>query len=167
MARRSARTETTFAEFLASPIIATRKRDEALTDIFRNRVTDLTLRFLLVLNHKGRLGHLQHINAAYEELLQEAQGRIEIDVYTASPMDERQLEHIRGEIREAFKKDPVLIANVDASMLGGLKLRIGDQLIDGSIASRLRRLKESFMTSGASNVRDRFEKIIEEEGGGP
>ena len=52
-------------------------------------------------------------------------------------------------------------------MIGGLKLRIGDQLIDGSVASRLRRLRQNLLTSGGSAIRNRLGRIIEDvkEGG--
>ena len=159
------REQPSFAEFLASPIIDIRRRDETLGRIFRDRITDLTLRFLLVLNHKGRLGHLPAITAAYEELFQQAQGRSEVDVFTSSPLNEAQLRDIEQQVRDAFDKQPILQPHVDESMLGGLTLRIGDQLLDGSVATRLRRLQRSFLTNGASRLRDRFERIIEE--GGP
>ena len=68
-------------------------------------------------------------------------------------------------IREAMDKEPILHRHTDETMLGGLKLRIGDQLIDGSVATRLRRLRQTLLTSGAANVRDRFNEIIDE--GGP
>jgi len=157
-----ARQQPSFAEFLASPIIDVRRRDEAIGRIFRDRITDLTHRFLLVLNHKRRLDHLQEINAAYDELFQEAQGRIEVDVFTPSPLDKRQLRDIEQRIGDTFRKQPVVHAHVDETMLGGLKLRLGDQLIDGSVAARLRRLKHRFMTSGASAIRDRFHHILQE-----
>ena len=124
-----ARGDRTFREFLASPIINTKARGEAIRRIFHGRVTDLALRFLLVLNNKVRL---------------------------------RRLESIKRRIRAALGKDPVLYSYTDAAMIGGVRLRIGDQLIDGSVASRLRRLRQHLLTSGSSAVRQRLDRIIEE-----
>ena len=53
-----------FREFLGSPIVERGRRGDALRNIFRERVTDLVLRFLLVLNDRGRLGHLEAIGDA-------------------------------------------------------------------------------------------------------
>jgi F-type H+-transporting ATPase subunit delta len=156
------RTEPAFAEFLASPIIEKHKRSAVLGRIFRDRVTDLMLRFLLVLNNKGRLGHLKHIDVAYGEMVQEAHGRIDVDVYTAAPVDEKALRRIGQRIREVIEKEPVLHASVDESMLGGLTLRIGDQLMDGSVATRLRRFRQNLLTRGTAAVGDRFRRIIDE-----
>jgi hypothetical protein len=47
-------------------------------------------------------------------------------------------------------------------MLGGMKLRIGDQLIDASVATTLRRLREQLLRSGAAHIQDRMRRIVEE-----
>lgn len=159
-----ARADRSFREFLASPIIEQKARAEALKRMFSNRITDLTLRFLLVLNRKERLGHIEAINAAYDGLVQESFGRIEVNVYTPAALGDEQLATIRQRIQSSLGKEPVLHPYTDPTMLGGIKLRIGDQLIDGSVASRLRRLKNRLMTDGASSLRNRFEDIIDEAG---
>lgn len=142
-----ARSDRGFGEFLASPIIDRSKRAAALQAMFQDRITDLGLRFLLVLNQKGRLGHLEPIRAAYDALVQETQGRVEVDVWTAAPLGAEQKRIIGERIREAIGKEPVLHAYVDASMIGGIRLLIGDRMVDGSIATRLRRLRQSIRTS--------------------
>ncbi len=157
-----ARSDRTFREFLASPIINTKARGEAIRRIFHGRVTDLALRFLLVLNNKARLRRLESISAAFDQLVHEALGRIEVDIYTPGPLGPEQLDTIKQRIQAALGKDPVLYSYTDAAMIGGVRLRIGDQLIDGSVASRLRRLRQHLLTSGGSAVRQRLSKIIED-----
>lgn len=156
-----ARGDRTLREFFASPVIDQKRRGDALKTIFADRVSDLTQRFLLVLNDKGRLAHLEAINAAYDALVQEAYGRVEVDVFTAAPLGGEAVESIAARIRSALGKDPVLHAYTDESMIGGLKLRIGDQLIDGSVATRLRRMKQSLLTSDVAAVRERLDDMIE------
>lgn len=160
-----ARGDASFREFLASPIIEQSARSEALHRIFNNRLSDTTLRFLLVLNRKGRLGHIEQINDAYDRLVNESFGRVEVDLFTAGPLGEEQLESLREQITQAIKKDPVIHPYTEPEMIGGIKLRIGDQLIDGSIANRLRRMKNQMLTRGPSRLRERITDIIEE--GGP
>lgn len=156
------RSDRAFREFLASPIIDREARKAALGRIFGNRVTDLTLRFLLVLNENGRLGRLDAVAAAYDHLVQEAFGRVEVDLFTAAPLGADQLESIRGRIRQALGRDPVLHPYTDAAMLGGVKLRIGDQLIDGSVSTQLRRLKRDLLNEGSSKLRDRVARFFED-----
>ncbi len=148
--------------FFTSPIIDATKRGNALSTIFSNRVTDLTLRFLLVLNNKGRLNHLESISVAFDLLVQEAFGRVEVDVFTPTAIDADSINIIKGKVQSMLGKEPVLHPYVDKKMLGGLKLRIGDQLIDGSVQTKLRRLSESIKNSGGTAIREQFETYLED-----
>lgn len=134
------RGDRAFAEFLSSPIVGANRREESLRRIFSDRITDLTLRFLLVLNQKGRIGQLAEIADAYDLIVQERYGKVEVDLFTARQVPAEQLEPLRDRIRDAIGREPVIYPYVDGSMIGGVKLRIGDQLIDGSVATKLRRL---------------------------
>lgn len=156
-----ARSGRNFGEFLSSPIVDAKQRGESIRRIFSDNVTDLTLRFLLVLNEKGRLGHLEPITVAYDRLVQERFGRVEVNVYTPAPLGEAQLESIRNRVRDALGREPVLHPYTDPMMIGGLKLRIGDQLIDGSVAGQLRRIRHNLLTEGTNTLRDRINRIIE------
>ncbi len=161
-----ARGDHAFREFLSSPIVDRGRRADALRGIFRERVTDLVLRFMLVLNDRGRLGHLESIAGAYDHLVHEAFGRVEVDVFTPGTLDPEQVRSLEQRIGAALSKEPVVYTYTDPDMIGGLKLRIGDQLIDGSVAARLRRIRQGFLTSGSSAIRERFDQILN-EGDGP
>ncbi|MCH8005159.1 MAG: ATP synthase F1 subunit delta [Planctomycetes bacterium] len=158
-----ARNNKSFGEFLGSPIIDRARRAASLRRICHEKVTDLSLRFLLVLNEKERLKHLELISEAYDQLVDTALGRIEVDVYTATPIDEEQLDSIKNRISTALGKEAILYSYVDQEMIGGLKLFIGDQLIDGSVASRLRRMNKQLRVRGA-DLAGRIGRIIEEGG---
>ncbi|MEM7228029.1 MAG: ATP synthase F1 subunit delta [Planctomycetota bacterium] len=157
------REDASFREFLGSPIINTTERGEALRKIFNDRITDLTLRFLMVLNQKERLGHLEGVARSYDQLVQEKFGKIEVDVFTPSPMAPDQRTALGDRIRTALGKEPVVHSYTDPSMLGGIKLRIGDQLIDGSVSSRLRRMRQDLLQQGSSSIRERVTRFLEEE----
>ena len=154
-----ARSDSSFREFLASPVIENDARSEAIQKMFGERVTDLTLRFMLVLNAKGRLGHLETVTAAYDELVQEAHGKVEVDVWTASPLGSDQLDMLKGRVKDALGREPIFHQYTDESMIGGMRMRVGDQLIDGSVSTRLRRLRESLLRGGS--LRERMGSIIE------
>ena len=143
--------------FFSSPIIDVTKRSEAISAIFSNRVTDLTLRFLLVLNNKGRLHHLEPINVAFDMLVQDSFGRVEVDVFTPTALDTDAINTIKERVQSMHGKEPILHPYVDKAMLGGIKLRIGDQLIDGSVQTKLRRLSESIKNRGGTAIREQFE----------
>jgi F-type H+-transporting ATPase subunit delta len=156
-----ARQDAAFGEFLASRILPAAERESSLKRIFAGRVSDLTLKFLQVLNQKDRLAHLPAIAAAYEQLVQAAYGRVEVDVYTAAPIDQNELGAIRARLQAMLSKEPVLHAYTDPAMLGGLKLQIGDQLIDGSVQTKLRKLRENLAGTGGAEIRARAARLIE------
>lgn len=154
--------DQSLAEFLASPIIDKKRRGDSLRRIFSDIVTDLTLRFLLVLNDKRRLDHLQMIQMAFDQLVQEAFGRIEVDIFTPAPLGTDQLDTLRDRIQRAIGKEPVLHTYTDDRMIGGLRLRIGDQLIDGSVATQLRRLRQGLLTSDFGRDAGRVGRMIDD-----
>ena len=157
------RGDSTFAEFLRSPSVEREKRAETLRRVFDGQVTDVVLRFLLVLNDKGRLGSLDDIADGYGELLNERFGRIEVDVYTVDgALDPSQIEQLAGKVKARLGKDPVFHQYADPSMIGGLVLRIGDQLIDGSVRGQLRDLRESLLENGSTSIRSDSGDFLEE-----
>jgi F-type H+-transporting ATPase subunit delta len=159
------RTDPKFNEFLASRILAVGDRTEALRRIFQGRIADLALNFLLLLNRKQRLGHLVPIVAAFDQMVQEKFGRVEVDLYTPAPITPEQLREIRDRLQATLKREPIIHPYTDPTLIGGIRLQIGDMLIDGSLASRLRRLKEQMTSQGAARIRARFDQAVEREPG--
>ena len=159
-----ARSDTRFSEFLSSQILPMEARGEALKRILTGRAASLTVNFLLVLNEKGRLGHLAPIVAALDQKVQEAFGRVEVDLYTASPISGEELSAIRDRLREKLGREPIVHPYVDTDMIGGLKLQIGDQLIDASVAARLSKLRDRLAREGSAKVRARAERLFDEGG---
>ena len=143
-----------FAEFLRSPAIDTAARESALQSMLKGRVSDLMLRFLLVANRKGRLGELEPISDAYAKLLNERFGKVEVDVFTVDgQLDEGARANLAATLKSRLGREPILHPYKDASMVGGMKLRIGDQLIDGSVAAKLRRMRRSLIEDAGAKVR--------------
>ena len=157
-----ARSDAQFNEFLASRTLGAESRATSIRAIFDARCTDLTLRFLLLLNRKGRLSHLPAIVAAFDAMVQESFGRVEVDVYMASPISTDVLAEIKTRFQEVIGKEAIVHPYSDESMIGGIKIRVGDTLIDGSISSQLRRLKDQLSGVGAARLREKVAGIIED-----
>jgi F0F1-type ATP synthase delta subunit len=68
---------------------------------------------------------------------------------------------VREVVGRALGKEPVLHPYTEPSMLGGIKLRIGDQLIDASVASRLRKIRAGLLSEGAAHMRERIGRFFE------
>lgn len=156
-----ARENRLFSEFLATRVIPGDARDASLVKMLDGRASDLVVRFLRLLNRKGRLSHLPPITAAFENLVQAAFGRIEVDLFTAEAIDTATQETFRATLAEKMGKEIILHAYVEPAMLGGVKLRIGDQLVDDSLASQLSRMRDRLTTDGSASLRSRSGEVIE------
>jgi F-type H+-transporting ATPase subunit delta len=157
-----ARGDRRFNEFLASRVLPVKKRDGSLVRIFTGAAHPLVLNFLRLLNRKGRLSHLPPIGASFDRQLQEHFGRIEVDVMTALPIEERQLSLIRERLAVVLGKQPVVHPYTEPAMIGGVKLRIGDQLIDASVATRLRQMRARLDERGGATIRGRGADLLDD-----
>lgn len=151
-----------FVEFLGSPAVDRAARTATIDRVLKGRVSDAMYRFVRVVNHKGRLGHLLSMGKAYDTLLQKLFGKTEVDVYTVDgqPMGEATETLMREKLRATIGSEAIFHYYADKTMIGGIKLRIADQLVDGSVATQLRRLQETIIESGGAAVRGDSKRFI-------
>jgi F-type H+-transporting ATPase subunit delta len=142
--------------------IGTTRRARSIAAIFEGRVSDLTYRFLQVVNANGRLGMLGTIAAAYDQLLKARRGEVDVLVTSARPLDQTQVGAVTQQVSDAIGGKAIVTARVDESIIGGLRLRIGDRLIDGSVATQLRNLKRRMIERGRDYVRSSAAALLEE-----
>jgi len=135
----------TFAGVLADPAVGVERREKLIHTVFEGRLSKLLVNFLLVANERGRLGLLAEFAGAYDELLDQQQGTVEVDVTVAQHLDGRQLETVRRQVSAALKRDAAVQEYVDPEMIGGLILRVQDQLIDGSVRAQLAAMRRQLL----------------------
>jgi F-type H+-transporting ATPase subunit delta len=136
------RANPTFKLYLSDPAIGHAERGELIQRVMGKAVSPLVGNFLRVLNEKGRLGILDEIADAYDELLDQRLGKIEVDVTVAHRLPPDQLEEVRKRVSAALKKDAVVHQYVDEQIIGGMVLRVQDQLIDASVRAQLDAMRE-------------------------
>lgn len=137
----------TFALFLADPGISDVEHGETLKRIFQGKVNPLLMKFLGILAQKGRLKSLVQISEAYDDLLDELLGKIEVDVTVAQRLTDAQLEEVRQKVSTALNKKAVVYQYVDEKIIGGLVLRVQDRLIDGSVKAQLDIMRRQLLTA--------------------
>lgn len=158
------RAEPRFEEFIASKIIPVEKKERSLRHILGGRVGEPILNLALLLNRKGRAGRFVRVAVAYDQMVQERFGRVEVDVYTRFPMPADQLERLRGTLRGALGREPIIYTYTDPSMIGGLRVRVGDRLVDASFSTRLRKMRDLLKEEGAARIKNRFQQAVEDDG---
>ena len=155
------RADKRFAEFLKTPIIGNKVRRDALDRAIKGRVSDLVYRFVMVVAAHGRSGRLADIADAFDGLLQARLGRVEVDMFTVNGQASADVvATVKGGVKEAFGKDAVIHQYADPNMIGGVKLRIGDQLIDGSVETQLRNMRDAVAARGSATMRSRLGNFL-------
>ncbi|MFB0875277.1 MULTISPECIES: F0F1 ATP synthase subunit delta [unclassified Sphingobium] len=101
---------------------------------------DLTTKFLGVLATNRRLAQLPSVIRAYETLLSNHKGEARAEVTSAHPLDSDQVTALQRSLRARVGRDVSLETKVDPAILGGLVVKIGSQMIDSSIRTRLNTL---------------------------
>ncbi len=150
-----ARLEATFT----SAAIGRGPKGELIRKVFEGRASDILLHFLLVLNDHDRLELLRGILAMARELEEKRAGRLRVLVRSAVPLEDDQRERLHQELRSTFHGEPVIDAQVDPELLGGLVVRVGDWLFDGSVRTRLRTLRDQLIERSSHEIqsgRNRF-----------
>lgn len=158
------RAEPRFEEFIASRIIPVEKKERSLRHILGDHVSKPILNLALLLNKKERAGRFVRVAVAFDQMVQERFGRIEVDVYTRFPMPADQLERLRGTLRAALDREPIIYTYTDPSMIGGLRVRVGDRLVDASFSTRLRKMRDLLKEQGAAEIKTRFDRAVEDDG---
>ena len=144
-----------------SPAVNAAKRAVSLEKIFKGQVSDLTYRFIQVVNDKGRLDQFGVFKVAFDQALMDKRGQVEVEICTATELPASQAEQIGKNIGTALNCIARVSSRVDPAMIGGLKLRIGDKLIDGSVATRLAAIKRQMIEKGHESIRAGAQTMLE------
>ena len=128
-------------QLTTSPLVG---RDEAVRAVSAvaaaMKLDPLTANFLGVLAQNRRLGQLGNAIRAFNTLAARHRGEITAEVTSAHALDDGQVDAIRQNLRARMGRDIAIEMDVDPAILGGLVVRIGSQMIDGSIRTKLNNL---------------------------
>lgn len=127
--------------FLESPKISEAQKNEVFFQALGDRVPRHFLRFLQTLVRKRRQMLIPAIATEYESLLDIHEGRVHANVTTARDMTSVDEARIADQLSRVVGKKVVPHMNLNAAIIGGVVVRIGDTVMDGSVRRRLARLK--------------------------
>jgi F-type H+-transporting ATPase subunit delta len=130
-----------FRELTTSPLIS---RDQATGAIRASaeamRLDPITSNFLGVLAQNRRLSQLGQVIRAFTMLAANHRGETTAEVTSARPLTDDQVQAIRANLKNRLGRDVAVDLSVDPAILGGLVVKVGSQMIDGSIRTKLNTL---------------------------
>ncbi len=141
------KSDAAFAKFLADPSVGNSVREQTIERVFGSQINPSLVAFLKLLNSKDRLGDFPGIADAVKEILDKRSGNVEVEVTVPQALNDHELENVRQQISQKLGKNAVVKQTVDESLIGGLVLKIGDSLIDGSVKTQLETLKKRLVAA--------------------
>lgn len=127
---------------LANETLPARNKKDALNVALQGISSRTVRNFVYVLVDKHREAHLSGIAQRYHQLADEAQGVVEVELRSAVELPRPVVEEIRTGLASRLNKTVRLEPVVQKDLIGGVVVRVGDQLLDASLKSRLLRLKK-------------------------
>ena len=128
---------------IGDPNIPAAKVAGLIIGILSGKLSGETENFVRLLAENGRLDVLAEIRSQYEALKNEREGVVEAEITTAFEMDQAQLADLVSRLEKKTGRKVRARVSVDKALIGGVKIAIGDQVIDGSARAQLGALENA------------------------
>lgn len=131
-----------FLSIIKHPHLSTSRKKEMFSDIFKGKISDDILSFLMILLEKNRLleisGQLEEMNKIYLE----RNNTLSAHVKTVVPLDNDQKNELIKKLEQKYNKKILLNEEIDKDIIGGVYVRVGNDVIDGTIKSKFEEIKK-------------------------
>jgi F-type H+-transporting ATPase subunit delta len=135
-------------EALANPALPVDQRSVAVAGLLQGIASDKVQNLVQLLLKRGRIEELPHVASEFRRLDDKRQGITHATATSAAPLTPDEVRALTARLEQSTGNRIALDVQVDPSLLGGIVVRVGDRLIDGSVRGRLERLRNQLI-SGA------------------
>jgi len=131
---------------LFHPSIPRSSKKDLITKVFGKSVSDLMMNFLRLLIDRRKEGILEFIPDVYKTVIEEKKNVIKATVQTVVPLTGDRLDNFKKQLKKITGKTVELEIVQNPNILGGMIIKIGNKMIDGSVANRLKNLKTKLLS---------------------
>ncbi len=133
-----------FEDVLKSPMYPEGVKRQILEAVkSRSAMSPLLARLLEMLVEKGRIAYLRDVIGAYERLLNEHNNIVKAEVVAATDLDDHVVERIAESLKRMVGKTVIVEFHKDPNLIGGVVAKVGDLVLDGSVRTQLRNIRET------------------------
>jgi len=143
----------------AAPKVTAEEKERILDKILGG-ASRVLLQGLKVMARHGRLDCVRDVRLAFRKLLNELRGRVEVLVRVATPISDAQLGQIADKLRGMLKKDVDIKMEVRPEILGGIIVKVGDTLYDGSVVAKLDQMRSKALVNTEKELRAALERFV-------
>lgn len=131
---------------LLHPKVSQADKAKIIKSSFSSYVSDSVINMLLLVIERGRGDIILSVIEKFKVLAYDEQGKAEAKVYSVKPLSDEDKDVISKQFAKKIGKDTLMIENiVDDKLIGGLKIRIGDRIFDGTVKGRLDRMQRQLI----------------------
>jgi len=131
-----------FRQVIKHPLVNTTKKKQIFNDLFKGKIDEELLSFMIVLIEKGRILHLKEKLNQMENIDLERRNIIKGVVKTAIPLLSEELEQLKVIFEKKYDKTILFDTKLDKSLLGGVYVKVGNDVIDGTVKSKIEEMKD-------------------------
>ena len=136
--------EKQLLRFFEHPSISTEKKKNVVEELCgRLQIGDKTGNLLVLLNERGKIIFLEKIIEYFEQVVDRRLNQLRVYVTSAHSLTDANIDRLKTALNKILEKTILIDTKVDESLIGGVILRIGDQVADDTIRNRLRILKQT------------------------
>jgi F-type H+-transporting ATPase subunit delta len=133
--------DATISTYLSTPRVRIGDKLNVVKQVLEG-LDPLVVNLFGLLVTRQALSLLPQVTTAYGHFLNASFGRVQAHVTSSVPLSSQQETRLRETLRRMLDKDVALEAKVDPDIIGGMVIRVGDQVIDGSVRTHLEALKQ-------------------------
>ncbi|CFX03001.1 ATPase, F1 complex, OSCP/delta subunit [Syntrophomonas zehnderi OL-4] len=130
-------------EYMDHLLVPAKAKKELIQKVFADQLSPMTMNFLLMVIDKRRESYLEYIYNEFADMADESRGIRQAELFAAREISEEDLATLAQSLSSSTGKQVLLKLTVDPALLGGVKIRMGDQIVDGTVAKKLQMLKEN------------------------
>ena len=145
---------------LASPRISEDEKVRVINRVFGEGFHHILVKFLKVMASRDRLGYIAAVRNAADDIFDDMMGRVVASVRTAVPLDDAMRSQITERLAQTMSRQVRLSESVDPDLIGGMVIRIGDQVFDSSVANRLEKMKRRTRAGFSSKLLEKFDQFM-------
>lgn len=151
-----------FKAALESPRISVADKESMIQKSVGGKVNSDLVNFLKVLGRKGRFDCLNAICGSVHRMHDEMAGRAQATLTTANEVDPSLVSNIAAKLEKVLGKQVVLSTEVDPSIIGGMVVRVGDTVFDGSVVNQLSQVRTRAIKAAGDSIRSSLERFAVE-----
>ena len=144
---------------LESPQISFDRKAGVLDKAFGGKAHPSVVNFLKVLTRNGRFDCLSAVAVSAETLRNEAAGRVQGILTTATEVDGEVVNRIADRLSKVVGKEVKLTSKVDSDVIGGMVIRIGDTVYDASVVNQLAQVRAKTVQKASDAIREKLDRF--------